>query len=174
MLLLVIAAVLYGLGVALGGTAYAILSVRTLNSSRNLATASSWLAFVAVLGALAAIGSVAWTRAFRTGSGAVLDLGAAPAATLLIVIGALMSGLSAPGGSDGGSVVAAVGVGGWMTLTLVVAARHAIREQNAGPERQSDLWLGATAALLVLAIATGLPAPSLRSRALPMAPTSSC
>lgn len=168
-MLLVVAAAALGVGAALAGLAYAILTLNTVRQYRDLGTAADWLLFVGTGTGLAAVSVTAWDISIQRGWQQAGELFGAVAASLVVAIGTLVVAANAPGGSNAGSVVSAVGIGGWAVLTLIAAARRSIAEQSGAPGRQSDLWLIATGALVVLAVAVGLPSPSARGRALPIA-----
>lgn len=169
MALLTAGAGLLVLQAALACLSYAILTPTNLRASRDLGTAVDWLGFVAFALGLAAVSSAAWEVVVGRGWQPAADLLAATVASLLMTIGELVVAANAPVGSDAGAIVIAIGIGGWMTLALVVAARCSIAERAGGLRRQSDLWLVGSGSLLVLAVATGLPQPIGRDRALPIA-----
>jgi hypothetical protein len=112
---------------------------------------------------------VGWYLIVRQDWGGVAEFAAAATSSLLVAIGFVVAASALPRHSQSGWIVAAVGVGGWMLLALVNAGRCSIQEQAAPVGRQSDLWLSATAGLLALAVATGLPSPSGPGQALPIA-----
>lgn len=168
-LLLTVAAALLGLAAALSCVAFAVLNSGTIRAVDDLSTASLWVEFVATAAGLAAVSVVAWNAGISVGLRGAAELAAAAVATLLISIGALVSAVNAPLGSDGGSVVSAVGVGGWAILSLVTAARLSMGERDSRRPNAADLWLMPAGALLVLAVATGLPSPNGPGRGLPIA-----
>lgn len=166
---LVAAAGLFALSFVLAGLAYAVLSATGAAATRALATAASWIGFAAAGAALGAVSLAAWRRALEGAWQAAAETVAAAVTTLVFTIGLLVVAADSPNGSAAGSVVAAVGLGGWAALTLVNAAGRSIAEQAAGLPRQADLWLAATGVLVVLAVAVGLPAPTTHAAALPIA-----
>lgn len=168
-MLLVVAAAALAIGAVLAALAYAVLTANTVRQYRDLGTAADWLLFVGTGTGLAAVAVTAWDISIKRGWQQAGEVFGAAAASLLVAIGTLVVAANAPDGSNAGSVVSAVGIGGWAVLTLIAAARRSIAEQSGTPARQSDLWLIATGALVVLAVAVGLPSPSGRGRALPIA-----
>ncbi|HET9077106.1 MAG TPA: hypothetical protein VFN68_09240 [Acidimicrobiales bacterium] len=166
---LTVGAALLVLQAALACVAYAVLTRSSLGASRDLATAAGWAAFVGLAAGLAAVAVTAWDAALGAGWPRGAELVAAVGASLLIVMGQLVVAANGANGSDAGSVVIAVGVGGWSALTLFEAGRRSIAERGGGSGRQSNLWLLASGSLLVLAVASGLPAPNGPGRALPIA-----
>lgn len=168
-LLLTVGAGLLVLQAALGCVTYAILTPSNLRASRDLGTAVDWLAFSAFAVGLAAVAVTAWEAVIGRGWPSAVDLIGAAGASLLMTIGQLVVAANSPDGSDAGSVVIAVGVGGWMIVTLVAAARRSIAERSDGLAAQADLWLFGSGSLLLLAVAVGLPSPTGPGRALPIA-----
>ena len=168
-LLLVAAAGFSSVAAGLAGLAYLLLSYRTVGAFEGLATASEWVGFVALGVGLAAVATTFWAAVVTGRWQRCVELGGAAVASLLIAIGSLVTAASGPAGSGAGSVVVAVGVGGWMALCLVTAGRRSIAEQRKGARRCSDLWLVATGGLLVLAVATGLPSAAAGDQALAVA-----
>ncbi|HET6966423.1 MAG TPA: zinc ribbon domain-containing protein [Acidimicrobiales bacterium] len=159
--LLLAGAGLLALGSLLIGIGFATLTENSFRTTHDLLRAAGWLTFAAVATALAAVGEAAWVHLVRCGWLAGGELLGAAGASLLVAIGVLLAAASPEASSDTGAVLAAIGLGGWLVLLLFNAARRAIAEQTAGaPAHQSDLWLIAAAAVLFLAVATGLPSPS--------------
>jgi hypothetical protein len=167
--LLLAASAFMVLGTLFLGLAHALLGTKTLSASQGLLTAGGWLEVVAAIGGLAAVCVVGWYLIVRQDWGGVAEFAAAATSSLLVAIGFVVAASALPRHSQSGWIVAAVGVGGWMLLALVNAGRCSIQEQAAPVGRQSDLWLSATAGLLALAVATGLPSPSGPGQALPIA-----
>lgn len=168
-LLLTVGAALLVLQSALGCVTYAILTPANVRASRDLGTAADWLAFTAFAAGLAAVALTGWEAIIGRGGQSAVDLLGAGGSSLLMTIGQLVVAANSPNGSDAGSVVIAVGVGGWMIVALVAAARRSIAERTGGLPAQADLWLLASGSLLLLAVAVGLPSPTGRGRALPIA-----
>ena len=167
MALAVVLAILWALGSILGVIAYAVLDQQTLGTTRNLLIGMAWLRFSGGAAGLIATCSVTWQMVLRQRWSDLWEIAAASLSTLLIVIGLLVDASAAPGHSAPADVVAAVGIGGWMILALVRAARCSLVEQsNPDLPRQARLWLAASGGLLAIASAIGLPAPSLQQAAL--------
>jgi hypothetical protein len=167
--LLVAASGFMVLGTLFLGLAHALLGTKTLSASQGLLTAGGWLEVVATIGGLGAVCVVGWYRIVAQDWSGLTEFAAAALSSLLVTIGFVVAASALPRHSESGWIVAAVGLGGWMLLALVNAGRCSIQEQAAPVGRQSDLWLSATAGLLALAVATGLPSPSTPGQALPIA-----
>ena len=171
--LLVASAVVFVLG-----TAFLIASDATLPSalgaSSDLAQAGRWLQFVAGACAMGAVCMAGWELILRSEWAAGAEIAAAALATLLLVIGLLVSAAS-NGSSPEAAVTSAVGIGIWALLVLSRAARASLAEQGpahslargagtsipgsqGGHGRQADLWLTAAIGLFVLAIGYGFTA----------------
>jgi hypothetical protein len=171
MALATVAAVLWALDDVLGGVSYAVYNgAGALATSRDLTIASSWLTFAAAFVVLSATCYVAWSLFLNRKWSAVWETAGAVLATLIFGIGVLIAATQAPGPSDAAFVVSAIGVGGWAVLIVVTAARHGLLEQGvAGRPRQASLRLAAAAAVVLLAIAVGLPNVSLSDATLEVA-----
>lgn len=168
MVMATVAAVLWALGSALGGLAYAVFNPSgNFTTSNNLITASAWLIFVSGLVALGAVCFVAWHLFVTRQWTRMWEANAAALATLIFVIGLLIAATQATDVSTAADVVAAVGVGGWCALVVVGAARRALLEQEtAVAQHQAPIRLGGAASVLLLAIAIGLPNASLEDATL--------
>lgn len=168
MVLATVAAVLWALGSALGGLAYAVFNpTGDFDTSKNLITAGAWVIFVAGLVALGAICFVAWNLFVTRQWTRMWEANGAAVATLIFVIGLLIAATQATDVSTAADVVAAVGVGGWCALVVVGAARRALLEQETVvTQHQAPLRLAGAAAVLLLAIAIGLPNASLDDKTL--------
>jgi hypothetical protein len=162
-----LAAALWALALVLAGLGEATFSLSSQGTSSDLATAASWLDFVAAFGALSACCYSAWSFLVRQDLQAALQIGGLAVATLLFAVGFLMQATSAPNFSDAGFIVSAVGLGGWAVLLVVQAARHSIQEQqNPTVPRQAGILMSGAGAIVVLAVALGLPSPSITDTAL--------
>jgi Protein of unknown function (DUF2510) len=99
-----------------------------------------------------------WTAAWEVGGTAL------PA--LIFAIGLLILAAQSPSGSSAGHVVAAVGLGGWAVLMVFSAARRSLLEREApGSTPQAGLRIGGAAAIALIAISVGIPAPTLNDGA---------
>jgi hypothetical protein len=154
-------AAIWALGSLLVCLSSALLSgPESLGTAHNLVTASSWLNFVAGFAALGAACYVTYTTFLKHLWSSVWELAGAVAATMIFVIGLLMIATSSNSNSDAGSIVSAVGLGGWAVLLLVNAARRTLIEQSngAGVQRTAHLWFASAGALVAIAVARGLTA----------------
>jgi hypothetical protein len=167
MALAVALSALWALGAVLATIAYAVLSQQNAGTTRNLLIGGEWLQFCGGLAALVAVCAVSWQMVLRQRWSDVRETASASLSTLLIVVGLLVGAANAPDDSTASNVLAAVGVGGWMVLTVVRAARYSVEEQRSpsGP-RRAQLWLGAAGGLLAIAVGVGLPGPSIQQTAL--------
>lgn len=164
------AASLWALGLILAGLAAVTLSPGGEGTYDNLFTASAWLDFVAALSVLAATSYVGWNAVVRQQFDSAWEVGALTLGTLLFAIGFLVQALSAPNASDAGFIVSAIGLGGWGAVLVVNAGRRSIQEQKSPVlARQARFMLGSAAAVVLLAVALGLPSPSLSDTALAVA-----
>jgi hypothetical protein len=162
MTLAAIAAGASALGSIIAGVAYAVLSSPdAVSTTNNLLIAGQWLIFVGGLVALGAIKLAVWHRFVARQWSTLWELSGLALATLLIVIGFLVAALNKNSPSDGAKVVVAIGLGGWAVALLIGAAQRALAEQES-PElvKQAPLRLAAAGAVVLLAIAAGLPEPS--------------
>jgi len=153
-------AAIWALGALLVCLSSALLSgPESLGTAQNLLTASSWLNVVAGFAALAAACYVTYRTFLKHLWPFVWELAGAVAATMFFVIGLLMVATSSDSNSDAGLIVSAVGLGGWGVLLFVNAARRALTEQANGKEekRIAGLWFAAAGALIVMAVALGIP-----------------
>lgn len=157
MVLLLVAAVMFSLGDVLAATAYATYSgpsdLQTLN---NLVIAVGWLVFGSGLVVLCAVTFVGWTLYLSRQWTPMWEIAGAALSTLILVIGLLVVALQAPNSSVAGNIVAAVGLGGWVVVFVVGAARRAVLEQDT-PQlpHQAGLHLGAGASIVLLAVSIG-------------------
>jgi hypothetical protein len=158
MALATLAAVLFALGTALRGLGAAVLhGLGDVTTVGNLAMAGDWLRFAAGLVVLGATGYVTWRLFFSRQWSALWEVAGTALASLVCAIGLLILATKA-NVSEAGFVVFAIGIGGWGVLIAVSAARRASVEQDSpGGPRQAGLRLWGAAAVLLLAIATGLP-----------------
>ena len=153
-------AAIWALGALLVCLSSALLSgPESLGTAQNLLSASSWLNVVAGFAALGAACYVTYTTFLKHLWSSVWELAGAVAATMFFVIGLLMVATSSDSNSDAGLIVSAVGLGGWAVLSLVYAARRVLTEQANGKEekRIAGLWFAAAGALIVMAVALGIP-----------------
>jgi hypothetical protein len=130
---------------------------------RAFVGAADWFAFIAGLLALVAVCAAGWEAVMRQAWIDASELGGAAVATLLFAIGRLINATSL-GAPVGGDTMTAVGIGGWILVILVRAARQSLFEQRASSEQatrspsQVPLWLVAAAGLLFCAIGSGITA----------------
>ena len=162
-----IAAVIWALGLVLVVCAYATYSgPQDTNSFRNLAIASDWLLFVSGFIALCATGFVTWHSYVERRWIATWEVGGTALSTLILAIGLLVLAAQSPKGSTAGYVVAAVGLGGWAVVMVFSAGQRSLLERETpGSTRQAGLRIGGAAAIALIAISVGVPAPALNDGA---------
>lgn len=154
MVLIVVAAFFFALGIALRIVAVASLTPATLATSRSLTQAGSWLQFTAGVAAVAAVCVAAWELVLRRDLDRAGEVAGLAVGTFVFTIGLLIGAISA--GNAAANIVSAVGIGVWGIVVLVHAARLSLAE--ASPDAQPPealLWLVAACGLVVLAVGYG-------------------
>jgi len=157
LLVLAVAAGVLALGEVLVGSGTVIYSFANATTSHDLVTAGGWLFFSGTAVALLAVGIVVWGLVVAQRWGLVREIAAAALGTLLLTIGALVTAASPR--STAGDILWALGFGVWAVLLVVVAARISMARQEFSPS-VSTYWLVAAGALVLVAVASGLPAPT--------------
>ena len=171
LVLATIAAALWSLALVLEGIAHLTYSESSaLSTFANLITATTWLFFAAAFGVLSACCYCTWFFFVRQRFSIALELASLALASLLFTIGFLIQAAASVHSSDAGAIVSAVGLGGWAVVLVVQAARHSIQEQqDPSAPREAGILMGGAGAVVVLAVALGLPAPTLSDTALAVA-----
>lgn len=165
-----VAASLWALALLLAGLAAATLSPAGAGTYGNLLKAAGWLDMVAGLAVLVATGWLTWKAFVLQRFETAWEVGAAALSSLVLTIGLLVQAVDSPNPSNSGYVVSAVGLGGWAALLLVRAARRSIHEQqDPALARRARFGVGAAGAVAVIAVALGLPSPSLTDATLAVA-----
>ncbi len=91
-----------------------------------------------------------------------MGIAGAAMSTLIFAIGLLVTAIESPNSGNAGNIVAAVGLGGWAVVLVIGAARHSLLEQETPHlPHQAGLRLGASAAIVLIAVGIGLPDPTL-------------
>jgi Protein of unknown function (DUF2510) len=171
--LIVVASLLAALSNLLLGIGYLTLSRSSESAFDNFSTASAWILFGAAIAALMATCTVGWKLILDQRWITLYGVGTACVATLFFTIGVLVLAIQVNGNSNAGNVVAAVGVGIWALLCIVVAARrsiaqHALSANSNSPQTplsgvgEPTYWLIVGGALVFVAVAFGLPGPTLQ------------
>ncbi len=137
-----------------------VLSLANLPTSHHLITAGGWVDVAGLAAALAAVAMVGWGTVVAGRRALAMELGAAAAATFLLVLGGLVT--VAASGSTAGDILTALGLGAWAALLVVVAARTSMAERSpvAASPGAATAWLVAAGGLVLLAVGSGLPAPA--------------
>ena len=171
MALAVAAAVAVVIDAVLTGIAFVVLGdLGSLDTTKNLLISAAWLEAVAGIAAFVGVASVVWTLVLRRTWVELVEVGWATVATLLIAIGLVIDAAVAPNYSLSANVVYAVGLGEWMILLVVNAARRSLIEQHQPhSSRQAPLWLAASGALLLSAVGVGLQTGSIDNKGLGIA-----
>ena len=155
----------------LGGTAYAILSSASeVGTYKDLAIASAWFSVAGSTLLLVALSVAAWQLMLQNPNANFWEVAGATVAALLYTIGNLVTAANAFSGAESANILEAIGLGGVAIILAADAGRQSLRQSEAlDQQRTSGLWLSASAAVLLIAISTGLPNGSLHDRGLAMA-----
>jgi hypothetical protein len=152
--------VLLGIGASLIGAGFITVSLTSLGTASSLARAGVWLTFAGFAMVLAGVCAAGW-RIIPESQWVLLgEAGAGAIAMLLLSISALLTA-SGTGHPTSIGVLAGFGFGVWAGVCLYRAARSSMAE-GAGTStspRASSLWGIAAGALVLVAIAEGLPQP---------------
>lgn len=160
LVVLAVAAGILALGEVLVGAGTVIYSFANAATSRDLVTAGGWMFFSGTAVALLAVGVVGWGLVVAQRWALVREIVGAALGTLLLTIGALVTATSPR--STAGDILWALGFGVWAVLLVSVAARMsmAVREPSPSSPPVTTPWLVAAGALVLVAVASGLPAPT--------------
>lgn len=163
LILFAVAAGLLAFGKALLMVGYATISLTDPARSSGLFTAGLWVIFAGALAGFVGVGAVVWEFIVARHNHDLWEVAAAAVATLLIVLGNLVTATEVNGSStQNGNVLSAVGIGAWAIVAVAVAAIRSTPDGH-GQSRYpiASYWLAAAGGLVLIAVAYGLPSPTI-------------
>lgn len=163
LVLFAVAAGLIAFGKALTMVGFATITLTDPAPSSSFIAAGSWVMFGGALAGLVGIGAVVWEFIVVHHEHDLWEVAAAAVATLLFALGNLVTATEVNRSSThGGLVLSAVGIGAWAVVAIVVAT---VRSTPYGHGEDlypsASYWLAAAAGLVLVAVAYGLPTPTI-------------